>query len=84
MSSAFYSGITSPRLPLTGNTSKVTTTMVAAPLLGLAVDLIRARSFGGAFWPVGALGAAVALVFFLTALKAGGKDRLLDLSPVPK
>jgi len=60
------------------------TTMVAAPLLGLAVDLIRTRSFGGAFWPVGALGAVVALGFFLTALKTGSKDRLLDLSPVPK
>lgn len=42
-------------------------TMVAAPLLGLAVDLVRSHELGGAFWPVGALGVVVSLGFFLTA-----------------
>ncbi len=42
-------------------------TMVAAPLLGGAVDLVRAYGVGGAFWPIGAVGGAVALVFWLTA-----------------
>ena len=42
-------------------------TVIAAPLLGLAVDTVTARGIGGPFWPVGILGTAVALVFFLTA-----------------
>ncbi len=42
-------------------------TMVAAPMLGLAVDLVRGHELGGAFWPVGALGVVVSLGFFLTA-----------------
>ncbi len=42
-------------------------TMVAAPLLGWAVDLVRLHGPGGAFWPLGALGTATALVFFVTA-----------------
>ncbi len=46
--------------------AKSVATMVAAPLLGLAVDLVKEHGPGGAFWPVGALGAVVALVFFVT------------------
>ena len=42
-------------------------TMVAAPLLGLAVDWVRLHEFGGAFWPVGVLGGLVTLVFFFRA-----------------
>jgi hypothetical protein len=53
--------------------AKSIVTMIAAPLLGLAVDLVKERDFGGAFWPVGALGAAVALVFLVTA-KRGTED----------
>jgi MFS family permease len=40
-----------------------TTTMVAAPLLGLAVDRVKDVGGGGALWPVGALGLAVAIGF---------------------
>jgi len=42
-------------------------TVIAAPLLGLTVDTVTARGIGGPFWPVGILGTAVALAFFLTA-----------------
>jgi len=41
-------------------------TMVLAPVLGLAVD--RAAAGATAFWPIGAVGAAVAVVFAATAL----------------
>jgi MFS family permease len=47
--------------------AKSIVTMIAAPLLGLAVDLVKERGIGGPFWPVGALGAVVALAFFVTA-----------------
>ncbi len=39
------------------------TTVVAAPLLGLAVDAVRAHGPGGPFWPVGLLGLVVACLF---------------------
>ena len=42
-------------------------TMGIAPLLGLGVDYVRAAGPGGEFWPVGALGAALALGFFVTS-----------------
>ena len=42
-------------------------TMVFAPVLGLAVDLVQAHQLGGAFWPIGALGLIVALGFLVTA-----------------
>lgn len=41
-------------------------TMVVAPALGLAVDWVIAHQAGGSFWPVGAVGAVIALAFFLT------------------
>jgi MFS family permease len=40
-------------------------TMVVAPLVGYAVDLVAAGGPGGAFWPIGALGAVVATWFVL-------------------
>ena len=45
-----------------------------APLLGLAVDTVTEHHLGGPYWPVGALGAAVAIGFFLTA--PGGRRTL--------
>jgi MFS family permease len=51
--------------------AKTVSTMVVAPLLGLAVDSVRAYGPGGDFWPVAALGAAVALVFFVTGRRGG-------------
>ena len=46
---------------------------VVAPLLGLAVDTVTAHQLGGPYWPVGALGAVVAVGFFLTAPGGGGR-----------
>jgi MFS family permease len=43
--------------------AKSVATMAIAPLLGLAVDFVRLHDFGGAFWPVAAMGAAVSLLF---------------------
>jgi len=47
--------------------------MIIAPVLGLAVDYLKHGEFGGEFWPIGALGAAVALLAFLTAPKDNRK-----------
>jgi len=45
-------------------------TALLAPLLGLAVDWVKASELGGPFWPVGVLGAAAAVGFALTAGRA--------------
>ena len=46
-------------------------TMVLAPLMGLAIDTAQREAIGaGAFWPIGVIGVAVGLVFFLTALRS--------------
>lgn len=45
--------------------------VVIAPLLGLAVDFVTNHGPGGPYWPVGLLGAVVALGFLLTGW---GKD----------
>jgi len=48
--------------------AKSLSTMIIAPLLGLAIDIVRYRAIGASeFWPLGVLGAALALGFFLTA-----------------
>ncbi len=54
--------------------AKSISTMIVAPVLGLAVDLVRQHGLGGAFWPVGALGAVVALGFFVTSRGAVAPD----------
>jgi len=47
--------------------AKSLSTMVIAPLLGLAVDLARIHHVGASeFWPVGVMGFLIALAFFLT------------------
>ena len=45
-------------------------TVVAAPLLGLAVDAARTTSAGSPFWPVGVAGVVVAIVCLATARAA--------------
>ncbi len=41
--------------------------MIVAPLMGLAIDTTRAGGLGnGEFWPIGVVGVAVGLLFFLT------------------
>ncbi len=44
--------------------SRRAATMLLAPALGFAVDLVRANQWGGEFWPVGLVGTAMAIVFF--------------------
>jgi hypothetical protein len=46
--------------------AKSVSTIVAAPLLGIAVDFVTRQGFGGEFWPVGALGALIALITLTT------------------
>jgi hypothetical protein len=48
--------------------AKSLSTMILAPVLGLAIDLARVHGIGAsAFWPVGALGLIFAFGFFVTA-----------------
>jgi hypothetical protein len=48
--------------------AKSLSTMILAPVLGLAIDLARGHSIGGsAFWPMGALGLIISFGFFMTA-----------------
>lgn len=52
--------------------AKSLSTMIIAPVLGLAIDLARSHGIGaGAFWPIGVLGLIIALTFFSTATKNG-------------
>ena len=58
------------------------TTVVAAPLLGLAVDAVKASGVGGPFWPVGLLGLVVALAcLLLPAAPAPAESRPLEPAP---
>jgi len=48
--------------------AKSSTTMIIAPVLGLAIDFARDHGIGASeFWPMGVLGAVIAIGFFLTA-----------------
>jgi len=49
--------------------AKSVSTMIIAPILGVAVDLARGQSLGGEFWPVAAIAAVIALLVLLTPLK---------------
>ena len=46
--------------------AKSVSTMIIAPILGVAVDFAQGQSLGGEFWPVAALAAVVALLILLT------------------
>ena len=48
-------------------------TMLLAPLLGLAIDTVRARELGGDLWPIGVIGALVGLIFCLIPATRGGQ-----------
>ena len=51
--------------------AKSLSTMIIAPLLGLAIDIVRNHGIGvSEFWPIGVLGVVIALGFFLTAMKS--------------
>jgi len=49
--------------------SRAIATMVLAPILGIAVDFVRANGPGAEFWPVALIAAAIALAMLLTPLK---------------
>ncbi|MEE8397883.1 MAG: MFS transporter [Desulfobacterales bacterium] len=50
--------------------AKSLSTMIIAPILGLAVDLARIHGIGASeFWPMSVLGSAIAIGFYLTAQK---------------
>ncbi len=45
-------------------------TMVMAPAVGFAIDTVAGAGMGGSFWPIGVLGVAVTLPFFITAWRS--------------
>ena len=49
--------------------AKSVSTMIVAPVLGVAVDFVSGRGLGGEFWPVATIAAVVALLIMLTPLK---------------
>jgi len=56
--------------------AKSSSTMIIAPVLGLAIDLVRNHGIGASqFWPVGVLGLVIALGFFLTAKKGERQEQ---------
>jgi len=52
--------------------AKAVSTMIIAPILGVAVDFARGQSLGGEFWPVAAIAAVVTLLILLTPLREKG------------
>ncbi|MBT3604470.1 MAG: MFS transporter [Candidatus Latescibacteria bacterium] len=56
---------------------KRVSTMVMAPLMGLAVDVTVTHHIGGPFWPVGLFGLLVTVLFLWTGLVAA-KKRLVS------
>ena len=57
--------------------AKSVSTMIIAPIFGVAVDFIRGQSLGGEFWPVATLAAVIALFILLTPLKEADKKESL-------
>lgn len=55
--------------------AKSVSTMIIAPILGIAVDTVRGQGPGGEFWPVAVIAAVIALAVLLTPLKGRGGDR---------
>lgn len=51
--------------------ARAVATMVAAPLLGVAVDFVRTNGPGAEFWPVALIAAAIAALMLLTPPKGG-------------
>lgn len=46
------------------------TIIIAAPLLGWAIDEVARNDMGGKFWPIGAMGLVVFVFFTLTSLRS--------------
>lgn len=60
------------------NQSCTLTTMLAAPLVGLAVDVVRTQGWGGDFWPVGCIGLCATVGVYLMV-----RRRLQSASEAP-
>lgn len=56
-------------------------TMLIAPLIGAAVDTVTQHGPGGAFWPVGAIGATIACAFTILAKSRRSRTPLTDPRP---
>jgi len=52
--------------------ARAISTMVVAPVFGVAVDFVRVNGPGAEFWPVALISAAIALAMLLTPLKNKG------------
>ena len=62
--------------------AKSLSTMIIAPVLGLAIDFVRGYGIGGsAFWPMGALGLIISFGFFVTAAKGAKLPALKGEAP---
>jgi len=59
--------------------AKSVSTMIIAPILGVAVDFAQGQSLGGEFWPVAAIAAVVALLILLTPLREKGNGEPTDI-----
>jgi len=59
--------------------AKSVSTMLTAPILGVAVDFARGQGLGGEFWPVAAIAAVVALLILLTPLREKGNGEPADI-----
>jgi len=46
--------------------AKSVSTMLAAPIMGMAVDYITGRNLGGEFWPIATIAAIIALFIIIT------------------
>ncbi len=58
-------------------------TMIIAPVLGLAIDLVQSHGVGASeFWPIGLLGLVIALGFFLAAMKSGRAEQKREGSKI--
>jgi len=59
--------------------AKSVSTMIIAPILGVAVDFARGQSLGGEFWPVATIAAVIALIILLTPLREKGNGEPTDI-----
>lgn len=58
--------------------AKSVSTMIIAPILGLAVDFVTGQSLGGEFWPVAAIAALISLLILLTPTRKQDKGEPPD------
>lgn len=63
--------------------ARAISTMVVAPVFGMAVDFVRANGPGAEFWPVALIAAAIAMVMLLTPLKGESRRKGLTARATP-